>query len=111
MFSKLFTVISISLSIFACNAEIPSRITGSFAYPYCRAMGGAGAQDSFSCGERSCSYDSSGDENSICVVDADAVAKNGMLYHIGDGYDLITDKTSPSCLREAKKATTLEKKL
>ena len=25
-----------------------------------------------------------------------------MLYHIGDGYDLITDKTSPSCLREAK---------
>jgi hypothetical protein len=98
MLFKLVSTTSIFLSVLACNAEMPSEIAGTFAHPYCSAMGGAGAEDTFSCGERACSYDSQGDEQSICVVDADAVAKNGLLYHIGDGYDLITDKTSPSCL-------------
>ena len=93
-FFKLVAV----LTMFSCSGETPSKIQASFAYPYCRTLGGAGAEDSFSCGGRSCSHDVVGDESSVCVVDEDAMSRVGLQYHIADGYDLISDDTKPSCL-------------
>ena len=88
------------LTLVSCNAEMPSSLLGPYSYPICRAFGGIGAEDSFTCGERYCSYDAPGDKSSICVVDQDAMAETKISYSIGDGYNLITDKTTSSCLAE-----------
>ena len=100
MLKKLTTNFIMLLTLVSCNAEMPSSLLGSYSYPICRAFGGIGAEDSFTCGERYCSYDAPGDKSSICVVDQDAMAETKISYSIGDGYNLITDKTTSSCLAE-----------
>ena len=97
MKSVIYHIFAMALLV-ACNPGGPGDIKASFAYPACRSMGGVGAEDSFSCGGSSCSFDVVGDESTICKVDADALERTGLQYNIADGYDVITDKTKPSCL-------------